>query len=217
MDGAGLPGDVTFNEDGTYSWVHYGPGDATVEGKWSIRWDALPPTLVMTATVSTDKDYIGVTAEVKVLQLDGKTLVYEQNGHKVEFTREPRREPKNPQDAKVIQGRWKVVKDEYLAEKKWVDAEVPTDFAFVFSADDLTVTRQKTSLICTLKMNPDERTMNLVRAAGGVDTLERCLYRPNQDRLTICVVGGQLLPADAASEAATIRLYHLERVVEPKK
>src|SRR5207244_3408799 len=100
---------------GTYSWIDFGPGAATVVGKWSMRWDALPPTLVMTSTASTDKDYIGMASKVKVLQLDGKTLTgaEEATGRELEFTREPRREPKKQQDARRIQGRWKVVKDEY--------------------------------------------------------------------------------------------------------
>jgi hypothetical protein len=171
-------GDITFDTDGTYSWLHYGPGDATVVGKWSVRWDALPPTLVLASTASNDKDYIGMTKEWKVLQLGGKRLVCQYpDGGKVEFTREARPQPKKQRDAKVIQGQWRVVKDEYLADKKWVGAEVRTDFAFVFSTDGVTVTRERTSLICTLKMNPDEQTMNLVKAAGGVDKLEKCIYR----------------------------------------
>ena len=48
-------GDVAFDEDGTYSWVHYGPGDVTAVGNWSIRWDALPLTLVMVSTGATHK------------------------------------------------------------------------------------------------------------------------------------------------------------------
>ena len=56
---ASCQGDVTFREDGTYSWIDFGPGSTTVSGKWSMRWDALPPTLVMTPTASTDKDYLG--------------------------------------------------------------------------------------------------------------------------------------------------------------
>jgi len=189
--GRDCQGDVAFKADGTYSWIHFGPGSATVAGKWSMRWDALPPTLVMTSTASNDKDYIGVATEVKVLQLDGKTLVYEQNANKVEFTREPRREPKKQQDARLIQGRWKVVEDEYRDGTKWVEADVPPDFAFAFSADGVTITRGKTSL--TLK--PDEKVMNLVRAEGGIDKLECGIYRLQENRLTICVVGGHLLPA----------------------
>jgi hypothetical protein len=208
-------GDVTFKADGTYSWIQFGPGSATVAGKWSVRWDALPPTLVMTSTASTDRDYTGVTAEVKVLQLDGKTLVYEQNGYKVTFTREPSREPKEQQDARLIRGRWKVVKDEYRDGTKWVAADVPPDLAFAFSADGVTICRGKASLGFRLTLQPDEKAMNLVRAEGGTDRLVTGHYRLQEDRLTICVVG-HLLPAEVASKAATLRLYHLERAVEPK-
>src|SRR5262249_18811893 len=32
--GRDCQGDVTFKADGTYSWIHFGPGAATVAGKW---------------------------------------------------------------------------------------------------------------------------------------------------------------------------------------
>jgi RNA polymerase sigma factor (sigma-70 family) len=208
-------GDVTFKADGTYSWTHFGPGAATVAGKWSMRWDALPPTLVMTSTASTDKDYIGATAEVKVLQLDGKTLVYEQNGYKVEFTREARREQEKERDATLLRGQWKVVTEEYRDGTKWASLPVPADFAFAFSADGVTVIREKTSLSFSLTLKPDEKVMNLVRAEGGIDKLSQVIYRLLDDRLWICVVSGNLLLADA--KAGTLRQYHLQRVVEPKK
>jgi hypothetical protein len=217
--GRDCQGDVTFKADGTYSWIHFGPGSATVAGKWSMRWDALPPTLVMTSTASTDKDYIGVATEVKVLRLDGKTLTgaEEAIGRELEFTREPRREPKKQQDARLIQGRWKVVKDEYRNGTKWVEADVPPDFAFAFSAEGVTITRGKTSLGFRLTLMPDEKVMKLVRAEGGIDQRKCSIYRLQENRLTIGVVGGHLLPADVASKAATLRLYHLERVGAPKK
>jgi hypothetical protein len=214
---ASCQGDVTFRADGTYSWIHFGPGDATVAGSWAIRWDALPPTLVMTPTASTDKDYIVLKAEVKVLRLDDKSLVYEQNGHKVEFTREPEGEPKKERDVELIRGRWTVVKDEYSIGEKWVEAEVPADFGLMVTAESATVTRRKTSLGVALTLHPATKEISLVRAQGGIDKLERGVYRLNEDSLTICVIGGGLLPADAASKAATLRLYHLIRVVEPKK
>jgi hypothetical protein len=169
----------------------------------------------MTSTASTDKDYIGATAEVKVLQLDGKTLVYEQNGHKVEFTREPRRERKKEQDATPLRGQWKVVTEEYRDGTKWASLPVPADFAFAFSADGVTVIREKTGLSFGLTLKPDEKVMNLVRAEGGIDKLSQVIYRLQDDRLWICVVSGHLLPADAM--AGPLRQYHLQRVVEPKK
>jgi RNA polymerase sigma factor (sigma-70 family) len=212
--GAACQGDVTFKADGTYAWVRFGPGSATVAGKWSIRWDALPPTLVMTSTAASDKDSIGVTSEVKVLQLDGKGLVYEQNGYKVEFTREPRQVPRKEQDATLIRGRWKVVSDEYRDGTGWVAADVPPDFGLLFTADGVTVTRQKGSQTFALTLNPAGKEISLVRARGGIDEPVRGIYRLQENRLTVCLVGGRLLPADAGTKAATLRLYHLERVVE---
>lgn len=217
VGGGACQGDVTFKADGTYSWLHYGPGDATVVGTWSLRWDALPPTLVLTSTASNDKDYIGTTAEVKVLRLDGKTLVYEQNRHKVEFTREAKREPKENRDAKLMSGRWKVAKDEYRVGEKWVEAKVPPDFEFVFTADGATVTREKNSTAFAVTLNPGSREISLARAQGGIDKLERGVYRVGDEWLAVCIVGGHLLPADDASKDATLRLYHLKRVIEPKK
>lgn len=171
----------------------------------------------MTSTASNDKDYIGVTAEVKALQLDGKALVYEQNAHKVEFTREAKRESKKDQDAKRIQGRWKVVKDEYRKGEKWVEADVPSDFEFMFAADGVTVTRQKNSLAIALTLNTAVKEISLVRAQGATDKLARGIYRLSDDWLAICIVDGHLLPADDASKDAILRLYHFQRVIEPKK
>ena len=205
---ASCQGDVTFKPDGTYSWVHYGPGSATVVGKWSIRWDALPPTLVMTSTASNDKDYVGATAEVKVLQLNGKTLVYEQNGHKVEFTREPAPKAEKEPDAKLIEGRWKLAKSEYRDGAKWVVADVPADFGIVVTADRVTVTREKNVQTFTLTLNPAVREISLTRTEGGVEKVERGIYRVNEDWLSICITSGDLL----APKPATLRIYHLQRV-----
>jgi hypothetical protein len=58
--------------------------------------------------------------------------------------------------------------------------------------------------------------MNLVRAEGGIDKLVSSIYRLQENRLTICVVAGHLLPTAAASKAETLRLYQLERVKEKK-
>jgi RNA polymerase sigma factor (sigma-70 family) len=216
--GGACQGDITFRADGTYSWIDLGPGSATVAGTWSMRWDALPPTLVMTSTASNEKEFIGVTKEVKVLRLDEKVLLYEQNAGKWEFTREPRRVQKQHEDVSLIQGRWKVLKDEYRDGTNWVEADAPRDFTFDFSADSVTIAREKTSLRFRLTLKPDEKVMNLVRAAGKINKLECGVYRLQENRhLTICVVGGHLLPADEASKAATLRLYHLKRVDEPKK
>jgi hypothetical protein len=141
--------------------------------------------------------------------------VYEQNGYKVEFTREPRRELKKEQDATLLRGQWKVVKEEYRDGTKWAEVPVPLDFAFAFSADSVTVIREKATLRYSLTLKPGEKVMNLSRAEGGIDKISQVIYRLLDDRLWICVVSGHLLPADA--KAVTLRQYHLQRVAEPKK
>ena len=117
----------------------------------------------------------------------------------------------------MMSGRWKVVKDEYRNGTTWVETDVPPDFEFVFTADGVTVIRQKNSLAFAVTLNPAGKEISLVRAQGGIDKLERGIYRVTDDWLAICIVGGRLLPADVASKDATVRLYHLKRVVEPRK
>ena len=40
-----------------------------------LRWDALPPTLVMTCKTSSDPTAVGKKDEVKLIKLDDKELV----------------------------------------------------------------------------------------------------------------------------------------------
>ena len=78
-------GNYTFNTDGTYECRSFTPGGNTLTGTWVLRWDALPPTLVLTCKTSdfTKKDstrqeyqYLGRNLELKVLELNEETLVY---------------------------------------------------------------------------------------------------------------------------------------------
>ncbi|GEM_PF-6840404 len=78
-------GDYTFNPDGTYTLVNFTPGGNTLTGTWSIRWDALPPTLLLTCKTSDFKkkypdrpeyEFLNKTREVKLLELNGETLIY---------------------------------------------------------------------------------------------------------------------------------------------
>jgi hypothetical protein len=39
-----------------------------------MRWDALPPTLVLTCKDSSRKEYFGTAWELKVTELDGEAL-----------------------------------------------------------------------------------------------------------------------------------------------
>ena len=83
--GPACGGDYTFNADGTFELCSFTPGGNTLAGTWSLRWDALPPTLVLTCKTSDfrTKDssreeykYLGQPLEVKVIELDSEKLVY---------------------------------------------------------------------------------------------------------------------------------------------
>ncbi|MFI5380183.1 MAG: hypothetical protein ACHRHE_12870 [Tepidisphaerales bacterium] len=92
----GLPceGNYTFNADGTYELENYTPGGITLTGTWSLRWDALPPTLLLTCKTSDIKkkfpdwpeyNYLGKTREVKLLELNDDTLAYRVPGAQGEW------------------------------------------------------------------------------------------------------------------------------------
>ncbi len=69
-------GDLTLRADGTYERRRHGPGGNNSAGTWDIRWDALPPTLVLACKTSDDPAYAGKTVGVKLVQLDEKALAF---------------------------------------------------------------------------------------------------------------------------------------------
>jgi hypothetical protein len=69
-------GTIAFYANGTYQRQHYGPGNAILSGNWSVWWDALPLTLVMTRMESEDPEFVGKTTEMKLISLDGDKLDY---------------------------------------------------------------------------------------------------------------------------------------------
>ncbi len=68
-------GDLTLRADGTFERQHYSPGNNKLTGTWEVRWNALPPTLVLACKTSNDPDFVGKTWEFKLTQLDDETLV----------------------------------------------------------------------------------------------------------------------------------------------
>ena len=62
-------GRLPLRADGTYERKLHGPGGNNCAGTWVVRWDALPPTLVLTCKTSDDPMYIR-KEEVKLIQLD---------------------------------------------------------------------------------------------------------------------------------------------------
>jgi len=82
--GGDCMGDWTFGPKGDLEVKHYSPGDNHLTGTWELRWDALPPTLVMVCKTSDDPDYVGRTWTVRVLQLDDAVLAHQMAGQQGE-------------------------------------------------------------------------------------------------------------------------------------
>ncbi len=76
-EGGGCDGHLVFRADGTYELTEYGPAADDSAGTWKVRWDALPPTLVLTCTTSEIPEEVGKALEVKLVKLDDKTLAVE--------------------------------------------------------------------------------------------------------------------------------------------
>lgn len=70
----GCAGNFRFRADGSYELTEYGPGAGDSAGSWKVRWDALPPTLVLTCKTSGNPEEVGKTTEAKLIQLDQKSL-----------------------------------------------------------------------------------------------------------------------------------------------
>ena len=67
----GCAGNFLFRADGTYEVKGYGPGGDDFAGTWKVRWDALPPTLVLTCKTPGIPEEL---AKLKLIRLDDKTL-----------------------------------------------------------------------------------------------------------------------------------------------
>ena len=82
-NGPACGGDYTFNADGTFDVQNFTPGRNRLTGTWFVRWDALPPTLVVTCKTCdfTKMDptrpeyrYLDKAREFKLLELNGDAL-----------------------------------------------------------------------------------------------------------------------------------------------
>jgi hypothetical protein len=63
-----------FRPDGTYELAGHGPASSDSAGTWKLRGDVLPATLVLTCQNSDDPDEVGTTIELRLIQLDDKSL-----------------------------------------------------------------------------------------------------------------------------------------------
>jgi hypothetical protein len=69
-------GDYAFAADGAFQLKNFTPGQNTLSGTWSIRWDALPPTLVILCKTADFEGYelLNKPLEVKLLELKSDSL-----------------------------------------------------------------------------------------------------------------------------------------------
>jgi hypothetical protein len=72
---SGCAGTLQVRADGTYELTQFGPGGDDSTGQWKIRWDALPPTLILTCKSSQIEEEVGSLRKLKLLQLDDVDLV----------------------------------------------------------------------------------------------------------------------------------------------
>lgn len=86
--GPSCGGDYTFNADGTYEVHNFTPGNNTLTGTWSVRWDNLRPVLVLLCKTSDFKkndasrpeyENLGKPVEVRLLELSNEALALQQN------------------------------------------------------------------------------------------------------------------------------------------
>lgn len=73
----GCSGRYLFYADGTYKLTGFGPGGDASAGTWKVRWDALPPTLVLTCKESAFDEEIGKDTKLKLLELNDAILTLE--------------------------------------------------------------------------------------------------------------------------------------------
>jgi uncharacterized protein (TIGR03067 family) len=78
-----------------------------LNGTWRVRWDALPPTLVLTCKASDYAGFVGKTEEVHLVQLNGEALTYQYpgDGRPVRYARVTARDLAEEELA-ALQGTW---------------------------------------------------------------------------------------------------------------
>jgi hypothetical protein len=74
--GGACAGDLVLRRNGTFERRHHGPANQSLSGTWAVRWDALPPTLILTCTDADWAGVIGKKQELKVVRLDDAALCY---------------------------------------------------------------------------------------------------------------------------------------------
>lgn len=69
----GCAGDIEFRADGSFTRTNNGQAGIRLDGTWVLKWDALPPTLVLAAVGNDGTDW---TQTLRLVRLDNKALAY---------------------------------------------------------------------------------------------------------------------------------------------
>jgi hypothetical protein len=75
--GKGCDGQITFRADGTYERKRYGPVGVSCSGTFEVRWDSLPPTLVLSSCQRNGKALTSTTQEAKIVMLNDSAFSYQ--------------------------------------------------------------------------------------------------------------------------------------------
>jgi uncharacterized protein (TIGR03067 family) len=209
--GGDCQGELTLKAEGTFRRRHYSPGNNTLTGTWAVRWDALPPTLVLTCTASDCQEFVG-KEEVKLLQLDDAALVYQHaGGQQYRYTR-VRAHAKPPEkELAALQGTWVPLYYEEGGKR------VPGTYScqHIIRGDRVTVqvngqTKAEGKVVLDPTQNP--KHLNLQFTSGGTDLL---IYVRAGDYLIYCGNrGGKTRPSEFASGTAKGGEYLLVWKVE---
>jgi hypothetical protein len=82
-------GTIDFRADGTFERRNYSPGGHTLQGTWALKWNAVPPTLVMTCKTSSSQDFVGWKLTADLVRLNDAEFAYQEPGDEqtVDFER----------------------------------------------------------------------------------------------------------------------------------
>jgi hypothetical protein len=80
--GGDCQGKLVLRPSGRFERSGYSPGNNNLAGRWHVRWDALPPTLVLKCDTSDDATFVGRAEELLIMSLNDKTLAYQYPGWK---------------------------------------------------------------------------------------------------------------------------------------
>ena len=196
-EGPACGGELILRADGTFQRLHYSPGNNELTGTWEVRWNALPPTLVLTCKAADHASFVG-KEEVKLIQLDDEVLAYQSGDQQYRYTRVLAKEKKLEKELAALQGTWVPLEYEEGGKK------VPGDFTrHIIKGDKVTVrvngeTMAEGKVVVDATRNP--KHLDLQFPSGQTHLIiyvrvgDRIIYCGNRD--------GKTRPSEFASGTA---------------